>query len=280
MKLNLESYFKDLNAEENSEADNFFRWYWGDGSRDKEEKPSGLGAGNKLRFVSDIDTNTIVVTSASSEQLQTIEELIELWDVPEPVNKRKTRFTRLVSIKYGQANKIAETVKEAYRDLLSSNDKTFARGQRGKGGGGGGASNDVAKSRGGSGSGLEDSKSGRDGGDADFSFKGKLSIGIDTVGNTLLVSAEGEPLLALVTEMIGQIDDAARPNGDLEIINMTGRVNGETLQKALRAMGANSSKKSSSDDSRVSSSASSRARDEKASGGSDNRGQRHNRQRE
>ena len=57
-----------------------------------------MGKGDKLRFVDDPDTNTLVVSGATGEQLRTIGELIELWDVPEPVNKRKTRFTRLVKV--------------------------------------------------------------------------------------------------------------------------------------------------------------------------------------
>ena len=241
MKLNLEDYFKDLEDDEDSSSDNFFRWYWGNDDDDKDKKPTGLGKGVKLRFVDDLDTNTLVVTSATGEQLQTIQELIELWDVPEPVNKRKTRFTKLVEIKYGNAEKIAETVKEAYRDLLSSNDKTF-EGGRGGGGGSGGKGKDVAKSRDGRGTGLEDSESGSDGGGADFSFKGKLSIGIDSVGNTLLVSAEGEPLLELVANMIGQLDDASQPQGDVKIVKLSGDVNSDSLKSALQALNAEKGK--------------------------------------
>ena len=239
MRINLEDYFKDM-EEEDSSSDNFMRWYWGDDfGNDDDDGPSGLGKGAKMRFVDDLDTNTLVVNGASSEQLRTISELIELWDVPEPVNKRKTRFTRLVHIQYGKADKIAETVKEAYRDLLSSNDKAFSGGrQNGGGGGGGGGGGDAPKSREGNGSGLQDSESGRDGGGADFSFKGKLSIGIDSVGNTLLVSAEGEPLLDLVAEMIGQLDEAARPTGEVQILKLPGGLGSESLQSALRSMGS------------------------------------------
>jgi type II secretory pathway component GspD/PulD (secretin) len=235
MRLNLEDYFKDLDEQDSSAADNFYSWYWGSGDDDEDDSPSGLGKGVKLRFVDDPDTNTLVVNGASGEQLRTIAELIELWDVPEPVNKRKTRFTKLVSVKYGKADKIAETVKEAYRDLLSSNDKAFSQG---KGGQNGGQPKDQAsKSRDGNGSGLESSESGRDAGGADFSFKGKLSLGIDTVGNTLLVSAEGEPLLQLVVDMIEQLDEAARPTGEIQVIQLPGGISGDSLRQALGPLG-------------------------------------------
>ncbi|MFK8112446.1 MAG: secretin N-terminal domain-containing protein [Rubripirellula sp.] len=235
MRLNLEEYFEDLEDSE-SDADSFFSWYWGSSNDSKKEEPSGLGKGNKMRFVDDLDTNTLVINGATNEQLRTIAELIELWDVPEPVNKRKTRFTRLIKVSFGKADKIAETVKEAYRDLLSSNDKAFAGG-KGQGQNGAGGADGAEKSRGGSGSSLQNG-SGQDGGSADFSFKGKLSLGIDEIGNTLLVSAEGEPLLELVEDMILQLDEAARPKGDIQVIRLPGGMSGDSLRSALEPLGA------------------------------------------
>jgi len=235
MRLNLEDYYADLKEDEESEGDRFYRWW---NNEDKpEDDASGLGKGVKLRFVDDMDTNTLVVTGATARQLRTIAELIELWDVPEPVNKRKNRFTRLVTVQFGRADKISETVKEAYRDLLSSNDKAFSAGQ-GQNQARGRNQNQTSKSRNGSGSSLLDSESGRDGGGADFSFKGKLSMGVDSVGNTLLVSAEGEPLLELVIGMIEKLDEAARPSGEIHVIQLPGNLSGRTLQLALKAMGA------------------------------------------
>ena len=238
VKLNLEDFFEQEDDTKDSNADSFYRWYW-DMDDEEDEGPSGLGKGNSLRFVDDIDTNTIVVSGATSEQLRTISELIELWDVAEPANKRKMRFTQLVQIKYGQADKIAETVKEAYRDLLSSNDKSFG----GKGGGnqnnGGGSQkrNGAQRNREGNGSGLVDSENGKDGGGADFSFKGKLSMGVDMVGNTLLVSAEGEDLLELVSAMIEKLDKAAAQADEYEVLQVPGNLSGESIQEALRALG-------------------------------------------
>ena len=75
MRLNLEEYFEDNEKDTSSDADNFYSWYWGVDEDDSDE-PSGLGKGVKLKFVDDPDTNTIVVTGATSEQLRTIGELI------------------------------------------------------------------------------------------------------------------------------------------------------------------------------------------------------------
>ncbi|EMI19865.1 signal peptide protein [Rhodopirellula maiorica SM1] len=238
MRLNLEDYFADED-DADDESDSFFRWYWGGDDSDKKEEPTGLGKGAKLKFVDDVDTNTLVVSGATSEQLRTIEELIELWDVEEPANKRKSRYTKLVSIKYGKADRIAETVKEAYRDLLSSNDKTFqgGKGQQGGRGGENGDKQKASKSLDGGGSGLVESEGGKDGGGADFSFKGKLSMGVDLVGNTLIVSAEGEPLLNLVCEMIDKLDQAAKPSGEVQVVKLSGDLSTDSVQNALRAFG-------------------------------------------
>ncbi|QDT13794.1 secretin N-terminal domain-containing protein [Stieleria marina] len=244
VKLNLEEYFEDA-EEEDSEADRFYRW-WNDDTEDEDEGPTGLGKGNPLKFVEDPDTNTIVVSGATSDQLRTISELIELWDINEPNNKRKMRFTRLVSLQYGRAGAIAETVKEAYRDLLSSNDKSFG----GRGGGGGGEKGDkgdAKRKREGNGSGLVDRENGNEGGGADFSFKGKLSMGIDEVGNTLLVSAEGEDLLELITGMIEKLDLAARSAGEVEIFQLSGNVSTQSVQQALEAFGSGASTKATAE---------------------------------
>jgi type II secretory pathway component GspD/PulD (secretin) len=241
MRLNLEDYFKEDDDEKDNTADSFYRWYW-DEPEEEEKGPEGLGKGNKLRFIDDIDTNTIVVNGADSEQLKIIGELIEIWDVPEPVNKRKTRFTRLLPVRFGKADKIATTVKDAYRDLLSSNDRAFEQNQGGGGAdGNANARKQTPKNREGNGSELVDTAGDRESGGSDFTFKGKLSIGIDEVGNTLLISAEGEPLLDLVCDMVKQLDDASRPSGDVQVVRMSGGVSAQALEAALRAFDSGAS---------------------------------------
>ncbi len=239
--LNLEDFFEQEDDSDNDRGS--MRWYFGlDNSRD-QDSPSGLSKPAQLRFVPDIDTGTIVVVNATTEQLKTIAELIELWDVPEPVNERRVRYTKLVSLQYGRAGLIAETVKETYRDLLSSNDKAFQQpgGQGGQGGQGGpaGGQGRAAGERGRANGGSElvdTGGSGQQGGGADFSFKGKLSIGIDPVGNTLLVSAEGEPLLKLVCDMIDQLDRAARASDGVRVFSLSAAANASALETALRTL--------------------------------------------
>ena len=237
VRLNLEDYFKSDDDDGDNKEDDFYRWYF-DIDDKSDDGPSGLGRGNRLRFIDDPDTNTIVVSGSTSEQLRTIAELIELWDIPEPINQRKMRFMRLVSLKYGKAEVITETVKEAYRDILSSNDKSFRKGSQNQGGGGDDKRKDVPRNRDGNGSGLTDQKNGNQGGGSNFSFKGKLALGVDPVGNTILVSAEGEPLMDLVCDTIDQLDQAAKTAGEYQVLQLPGDVSGASVIKALESFGA------------------------------------------
>lgn len=238
VKLNLEDFFKEEDDKKN-DSNNLSRWFFGFDSEDDDKKgPSGLGRSAKLRFIADVDTGTIVVSNASAEQLKTIEELIQLWDVPEPVNNRRVRYTRLVSLKFGRAGKIAETIKETYRDLLSSNDKAFQQPVQGGQGGGGNQvpKANAANARSGGSELVDMGGSGQQGGGADFSFKGKLSLGIDELGNTLLVSAEGDQLLKLVCDMIDQLDQAAKSSDGVRIVNLPASIHVSSLEMALRTL--------------------------------------------
>lgn len=235
--LDLEDYFRDDHQEGPSQADRFYSWYFDMGS-DEDDSPAGLGRDGSLKFLPNSDTGTVVVTGASSAQLRTIGELVMLWDVPEPINPRRGRFTKLVAIRYGRAASIAETIKDAYRDLLSSNDKVFQTTERGRGDGSGASRSNRAR-----GSELADVDSDNDGGSSDFSFSGKLSLGIDEVGNTLLISAEGEPLLELIVSMVDKLDQAARPGGEIEVVQMKGEVSSAALQSAIDALGGDSTRR-------------------------------------
>ncbi len=242
--IDLEDYFA-TEEEEESDADRFYRYWFYDDSSSSSDKPSGLAAGSRLKFVYNIETNTLVVSGATPSQLRTIRELVELWDVPEPVDDSRARFTKLVKIQYGRAETIAQTLKDAYRDLLSGNDKAFSNKNNAKNGRQG---ENQERNENGGGGGLTDSQSGQDSGGGGYSFKGKLSFGIDEIGNTLLISAEGKSLLELMEEMVRQLDEAARPGGDVEVLRIGGNLSGQSLQQALEAFGLDGSDREGNDD--------------------------------
>jgi type II secretory pathway component GspD/PulD (secretin) len=188
----------------------------------REKNDPQLGKQRKLKFISDTDTRSLMVIGADEKQLKTIRELIKLWDVPEKTNKQRLRFTKLVRIEHSNADSVVDAIKDAYRDLLSTNDKAFSKGKTGAGGATESKHDDSGDSI-------------SEGGGMNFSFTGRLSMGIDRVTNSVLVSAEGEDLLKLVIEMIKELDKAAEPSGSVQMIQLGG-TNSEAMEKALMAL--------------------------------------------
>lgn len=225
IEMNLKDYYKE-DKEKKNDSNDAFRWIFGiDGPSEKKNEDPQLGKKRKLKFLSDNDTNSLIVIGADDVQLKTIEELIRLWDVPEKTNKQKLRYSKLMHVEFSNAEVIVEAIKEAYRDLLSTNDKAFEKEKAGGGGGGAGASE---SKRGSSSDSIFN-------GGMNYSFSGRLSMGVDKITKTIIVSAEGEDLLKLVCEMITQLDEAAKPTGSIEVIKLDG-ANGAAMEKALMAL--------------------------------------------
>jgi len=224
VKWNLEDYYKEEKKDRDNSND-AFRWIFGiDAPSDKKNEDPQLSKKRKLKFLSDNDTNSLIVIGADDAQLKTIEELIRLWDVPEKTNKQKLRYSKLVHVDFSKAEVVVDAIKEAYRDLLSTNDKAFEKEKSGGGGDGG----SKEPKRGASSDSIFE-------GGMSYSFSGRLSMGVDKITNSIIVSAEGEDLLKLVCEMITQLDEAAKPTGSIEVIKLDG-ANGAAMEKALTAL--------------------------------------------
>ena len=217
--LNLKDYFKDT---EDEKKDTGRRYYFYDSEPKAEKVDPQLGTQAKLKFVYDDDTNTVIVRNADEKQIELISELIELWDTPAKSNDRDLRYTKLVHIEYSKAEAVVNTIKDAYRDLLSSNDKAFQQGS--SGGGNGEAKRDSS-----------DEDVVRNGA-VNFAFDGKLSLGIESVTNSVLVSAQGRSLLDLIVKMIDELDQAAKPSGSMSVIKIPSGANSESMQRALQAI--------------------------------------------
>lgn len=222
IKWSLEDYFKEDKKEPN-ERDGLYRWIFDMEQETKKTEDPQLGKKRKMRFIPDNDTNTLVVVGADDAEIKTIEALIKLWDVPEKTNKQRLRYSKLMKIEFSDADAIVEAIKDAYRDLLSTNDKAFQK-EAGEGKG----SEGKESKRGDSPDSVFD-------GAMNFSFSGRLSLGVDKVTKTIIVSAEGEDLLKLVCEMITELDNAAKPSGSVEILKLDGS-NSKAMEKALTAL--------------------------------------------
>ena len=219
VKLNLEDYFKEEEEDNNSRRRTYFFY---DNPPPEKEKRHRLSQRRPLKFIDDFDTNTILVVGAEPDDLKTIEELIRLWDVPPPADSESARVSAVFQVRYSKASIIAETLKEVYRDLLSSNDKALQQGPNAERR----PTNQTTYIFGESDS---DGASRR----TQVSFKGKLSLGVDDVSNTLLVSTEGQNLMENVSKMIETLDEAAKPVANVQVVTLKGGMNAERVREVL-----------------------------------------------
>ncbi len=218
---NIEEFFKEDEEEENP----FGRIFFGFPSQQNNEPRSRLSQRRKLKFIYDLDTNSILVQGANARQLKTIEDLIEVYDQPEPTSSQSARVSQSFALQYSKATIVANAIKDVYRDLLSSNDKALQ------------TNNPESKNR-------ESREAtyifGGAGGDeperTQVKFKGKLSIGVDEISNTLLVSAEGENLMLNVAQMIETLDEAAKPLSSYSVVHLKGSTNAERVRQVLATL--------------------------------------------
>lgn len=193
-------------------------WYYDPWSqRDSGQQPTRLSSRRPVEFISDSDSNTILVKHATAEQLREIEELIEFYDQPPPTDSQSIRQTRIFQIKYSEAETIAEAIKDVYRDLLSSNDKAFAQQSRDR--------PSMSYSIFLSDDSSEDQRAPK--------FKGLLSVGVDDHSNSLIVSAPAF-LMTDVEEMIESLDKAAEPTyTTVEVIPLGKSVSADNVRETL-----------------------------------------------
>ena len=193
--LTLEEIFEEQEKDSRSSRYPYIFFYdpYNSGSDNKER--ARLSKRPPLKFISDPDSNSILVQGADPGQLAKIEKLIEFYDQPEPVDSQSVRKMKLFQLRHAKATTVAEAIKDIYRDLLSSNDKALMNAKQRQ------TSERSYTYVYDSGDGLEQ-KAPR--------FKGLLSIGINELSNTLIVSAPTH-LLDDVSELIEQLDEAARP---------------------------------------------------------------------
>lgn len=215
---NLEDYFE---VEEEEESAPRSPWFWDSSRQDEKEDPRRLSQRAPIKFLADTDTNTILVQNANAAQLDTIRELIELYDKPEPIVEETKRLNATYAVRYSRASAIAESVKEVFRDLLSSNDKSLQAPQQQQGGERGrneerSASDYITRSG--------------------SAFRGKLSIGVDEISNTLLISTEGESLMTLVMDMVKRIDESAKQVSTVRVVNLKTGVGGDKFRELLNRL--------------------------------------------
>ncbi len=220
VRLNLEDFFEEKEEDTGSRRRNYF--FYDYPPPQEKEKRYRLSQRRPLKFIDDMDTNSVLVVNADAEQLGVIADLVKLWDTPPPSDSQSARISSVFQIRYSKASIIAEAIKEVYRDLLSANDKSFQQGQP----------QDKRPTNQTTyifGDGGEDEPDRR----TQVAFKGKLSLGVDEVANILLVSTEGQTLMDNVGKMIEALDEAARPAADMRVLTLQGNINSSHVRQVL-----------------------------------------------
>lgn len=220
---NLEDFFEEEKEDDDSSRSRYDYYYYGyyPSSGSSSTGSRRLSRRRPLRFISDDDTNTILVQGASPEQLATIADLIEVYDTPPASDSESARRTEVVAIRYSKAMVVAEAVKDAYRDLLSDRDKAL--------------SNKPQQQKSESRYSYTYVFGDEEGERKAPKFKGYLSIGIDELSNTLIVSAP-EFLFRDISRLIKDLDEAAKPTDAVQVVHLGEGVSAALVQETLSRM--------------------------------------------
>ncbi len=200
-----------------------------------------LVTGSPAYIVADNRLNSLFVqgTSAQVDQIQQLLQVIDQESGPEEV----LTFPRpkFIPVYYTNAENVATVVREVYADRIFTNEARrqpgqgdFARGGfRGGGGpfgggpfGGGGFFGDGGRNQNG----------GRGSERTSRTDQPKMTLGVDTASNSLVVSAPG-PLLKEVETVVREIDQRAQsdPGQDVQVLTLK-RTNPQVVQQSLSSL--------------------------------------------
>lgn len=175
-----------------------------------------FGSQPQLVVYSDGRTNSLLVRNANPEQLESIQNLINVLDRPEKVEPDLARQQRIYRVRNKDASELAETIKEVYRDLLSSTDKAFA----------GGGGDDSGRIRGYWG--FASARS------TVPEYQGLLSVGVDAASNSVVVSAP-KYLMDEVMELAQSLDDQASAQA-VTVVRLPSGMNNSAVRESLSEM--------------------------------------------
>ncbi len=111
--MNLREFFDEKDKADKGRN----RGWWFGMQNNTTDDSRRLSKRRPLKFISDSDSHSILVTGADPNQLKIIEDLIALYDVPESKDSAAVRKTRLVQLQHSKARVVASAVKDVYRDL-------------------------------------------------------------------------------------------------------------------------------------------------------------------
>lgn len=221
--LKLEEYFSDELKDQTESV--FDMWGEKTGSKDKDLGRATLGRRELLRLLSEDYTNTVIVQGASSSQFAVIKQLIKIYDQAPIPGEYLTRKTTVIQLKYSRAADIAKSLREVYRELLSSKDKEFQDKE-------GGLTIGSKKERWYVFGDVTQDAAGEDR-PVLIEFEGMLAIGVDGISNALIISARKE-VLDSVLETVELLDNAAMPETMIHVHRIGGVLSAAKMQKMLK----------------------------------------------
>jgi type II secretory pathway component GspD/PulD (secretin) len=223
---------------------------------------SGLGAlmalgssSGSVKITADSRLNALIV-QASANDLDTVEQLLKVLDQKEsPEDINVAPKPKIIPVYNTQASEVADIIRQVYQDRMASGSSSNSGGGPGgfggrgqgfmnplamlammrMGGGGGGG----GRRGGGAGGGLGGMMNGMMGGGrgrgSAVEDVQKMSIGVDTRANSLIVVAP-EPLFAEVRQLVEQVDQAAVDSKQtMNVVTVHG-TNMSTIQQAVLAL--------------------------------------------
>ncbi len=224
MWYDLTDYFEDDMKDDSS---GYTRdWYGFMIPKGSQKSGGGLSKRRKLMITYDRPSNSILVSNASASQLADIEQLIKAFDKPAPVDSVEIRQTAAIKVQYSRPSVIAAAIKEVYRDLLSSKDKEFDRGN--KQGDRSSTERMTVINYGGSSSSSDSDRPSP----MKVGFDGALSLGADDVSGVLIVSAQ-KGIFNDIVRMVQELDEQAAPQTTVQVHRIVGNVSAEAIQKAI-----------------------------------------------
>ncbi|EAQ79125.1 secretin N-terminal domain-containing protein [Blastopirellula marina] len=187
-------------------------------------------ASGSFSVVADGRLNALVVKGSAAD-VQVIDQLLKIIDQPHSPEDVQTKAKpRMIPVLYQPANDVLNVVKQVYADRIADSGgggqqrqpspedfiRALGGGRGGRGGGGGQGGQGGAPSE-----------------------PPKMTIGVDTRSNALVVSAP-DPLFDEVKLLVEQLDQAGSDSQEtMQVVNIR-KSNPETVQNALRSiLGAN-----------------------------------------
>lgn len=178
-----------------------------------------------VAFLSDSVTSSLMVVGATATEFERIEKLAKLFDQPVAPNPESERKPRLFELRFAKAQRVATTLKELYRDLLSPVDSTFSQSRNTSRGRGDEDREDL------SGSPTVNSTTPYMGSESTkVSFKGMLSVSVVAESNSVAISAPAF-IMTEIAETIAELDSP--DTAEVVQVISVGELNPGLLRSAL-----------------------------------------------